>query len=374
MAFAFNPITGKLDLVGSGGGGNPFDQSLNTGDSVNFASVTTAIPEDNFSYITTSGVGGGNNNNGASWSFDSSGNGSVSGSFACSSITVSGQSPSYLGVANTFTARQSITAPANTSALTASYSVTGANTTPLLDLSGTWNTSGAAQGILLNITRTAASDASTLLALRVGGAQRFSVIDTANASPTISVGGSGTNWNLRTRQSAGAGCNLDTILGLGASLQFLATANSQGGGDVVLVRDGAANTFAQRNGTAAQTFRLYNTFTDASNYERGFMRWNSNVLEIGTEAGGTGANREFRIVTNGTTQVTIGTGTNFNSSVSFSQFITNLGAGVAYKSQATDPTTANISSGFWQIYRNTTTGALRIWVNNNGTMQSLVFA
>lgn len=56
----------------------------------------------------------------------------------------------------------------------------------------------------------------------------------------------------------------------------------------------AANILAQRKGTAAQTFRIYNTFTDASNYERGFFRWNTNVLEIGAEAAGTGTQRQLR--------------------------------------------------------------------------------
>lgn len=64
----------------------------------------------------------------------------------------------------------------------------------------------------------------------------------------------------------------------------------------MLVRD-AANTFAQRRTTNAQTFRIYNTFTDASNYERGFLRWASNVLEIGAEAAGTGTLRGFKIGT-----------------------------------------------------------------------------
>jgi hypothetical protein len=63
--------------------------------------------------------------------------------------------------------------------------------------------------------------------------------------------------------------------------------------DTFLRRD-AANTLALRNGTAAQTFNVYNTFTDASNYERGFTRWASNVFEIGTEAAGTGTVRELR--------------------------------------------------------------------------------
>lgn len=39
MGYQFNPITGNLDLVGSGGG-NPFDQNLNTTDGPTFASLT----------------------------------------------------------------------------------------------------------------------------------------------------------------------------------------------------------------------------------------------------------------------------------------------------------------------------------------------
>lgn len=64
--------------------------------------------------------------------------------------------------------------------------------------------------------------------------------------------------------------------------------------DLTVHRD-SANTLAQRNGTNPQTFRLYNTYTDGSNYERGFIRWNTNVLEIGAEAAGTGTLREYRI-------------------------------------------------------------------------------
>lgn len=56
-----------------------------------------------------------------------------------------------------------------------------------------------------------------------------------------------------------------------------------------------ANTLEQYNGTTAQAQYLYNTRTDASNYERGFMRWNSNVLEIGAEAAGTGVARDVKI-------------------------------------------------------------------------------
>ena len=64
--------------------------------------------------------------------------------------------------------------------------------------------------------------------------------------------------------------------------------------DVILRRD-AAGVLAQYNGTNPQTFRLYNTFTDASNHERGFMRWSSNALQIGTEAAGTGTTRNLEL-------------------------------------------------------------------------------
>ena len=59
---------------------------------------------------------------------------------------------------------------------------------------------------------------------------------------------------------------------------------------------GGTNLLEQRNSTNAQTFRLYNTFTDASNYERGYFRFSSNELIIGAEAAGTGTARATRIV------------------------------------------------------------------------------
>lgn len=65
-------------------------------------------------------------------------------------------------------------------------------------------------------------------------------------------------------------------------------------GDCKLWRD-AANVFAQRNSTTAQTFRVYNTYTDGSNYERGVVMWSSNLLLIGTEAAGTGTLRDLRL-------------------------------------------------------------------------------
>jgi len=89
---------------------------------------------------------------------------------------------------------------------------------------------------------------------------------------------------------AGAGIRLGlNELGFGSAFNVLS--------DTILVRDGAAGILAQRNGTNAQAFRVYNTYTDASNYERGVVDWktSTNVLRIATEASGTGSLRGVNI-------------------------------------------------------------------------------
>lgn len=81
-----------------------------------------------------------------------------------------------------------------------------------------------------------------------------------------------------------------TVYGSG-KIGFSAGANTTGfsaATDVSLFRD-AANTLAQRNGTAAQTKRLYGTFTDASNYRRLTQTMSTGgVAEIKPEGAGTG--------------------------------------------------------------------------------------
>lgn len=91
----------------------------------------------------------------------------------------------------------------------------------------------------------------------------------------------------------------DKSLGFGASVGATV--------DVLLLRDSAANTLALRNGTNAQVFGVYNTFTDASNYERGVMEWSGNVLTIGQQWAGTGGVRTTQLRSGATLQVNIGT-------------------------------------------------------------------
>ena len=88
----------------------------------------------------------------------------------------------------------------------------------------------------------------------------------------------------------------NVILANDYGLSWASTNDAYAGSiDLTIIRD-AANILAQRNSTNAQTFRVYNTRTDASNYERGFMRWASNVLEIGAEAAGTGTARAVKLM------------------------------------------------------------------------------
>jgi hypothetical protein len=69
------------------------------------------------------------------------------------------------------------------------------------------------------------------------------------------------------------------------------------------------NVIEQRNGTNAQTLRIYNTFTDASNYERGGIKWAGNILRFVADAGlGTGANREVFLGTEGLAATYVVTG------------------------------------------------------------------
>ena len=71
----------------------------------------------------------------------------------------------------------------------------------------------------------------------------------------------------------------------------------------------ASNTFAQRNGTNAQAFRVYNTYTDASNYERLGITWASNVCTISTQNAGTGTLRGLTLTSAQTNVDVTGTGT-----------------------------------------------------------------
>jgi hypothetical protein len=84
---------------------------------------------------------------------------------------------------------------------------------------------------------------------------------------------------VRFRYSGGA-------INIGGSFSIGTTGTN---GDCFLHRDAAA-VFAQRNGAVAQTYRLYGTYTDTSNYRRLVTTMSTaGVAEIKPEGLGTGA-------------------------------------------------------------------------------------
>ena len=183
----------------------------------------------------------------------------------------------------------------------------------IYDLSDQWAASGTTfTGIKLNVTDTASAAGSLLMDLQVGGVSKLAIDKTGRI--VVPVGGQASPFLANSTdqssrlfwESAYAfGLALGGAYSLSATLSGLKIPSNHSYGwssattpsaaaDVILARD-AANTLAQRNGVNAQAFNLYNTYTDASNYERGFMRFVSNVLEIGPEAAGTGTVRDFRL-------------------------------------------------------------------------------
>ena len=67
----------------------------------------------------------------------------------------------------------------------------------------------------------------------------------------------------------------------------------------MLVRDGAANTLAQRNGVNAQTFNIYNTFTNSTNYERISLQYAAGTAYLREQQAGTGVARNLFVGTQG---------------------------------------------------------------------------
>jgi hypothetical protein len=186
------------------------------------------------------------------------------------------------------------TLTANNGTLTASA--------PVLDLGQTWNNAAVTfTGLLANFTNTASAAASLLMDLQVGGTSQFRIgrtgIVTANR---YNFGQTDRGFTTNGAQIfLGDAAVFSWIVGGGGTgtfntgLNVLRAAIRFGGTDdnsgAFLKRDSAANILCQENGTNAQTFNIYNTFTSATNHERGFLRWSSsNVFQIGTEKGSGG--------------------------------------------------------------------------------------
>jgi len=231
------------------------------------------------------------------------------------------------------------------------------------DMSATWGTATQFTGIKYNVIGTDSSlSTSLLMDLQVGGASRFSVskaggVAAQNGSASAPAfrgtdADSGIFFDGNNTRFAVDGSIVAAATGGGIGMRFanaLAIGVTVVDTDVILARD-AANTLAQRNGTNAQTFRLYNTFTDVTNnFERGKIAWESNVLRIGTEKGAVaGSARALEFQTDGTTRLTIAANGVVTTSTSLS-----VGGEVSVGSS----NTLNWPSGTY-LFGKATTGAI----------------
>jgi hypothetical protein len=214
----------------------------------------------------------------------------------------------------------------------------------------TWNASGVTfTHLKTNVTNTASATASLLLDLQVGGTSQFSVrrdglttlngasgLTIVNGNLTVSAGvslvpagggpsappysfGGATSYGLYYSGIAGgvlmAAGGADHML-WGGNTVALSSGHYLGWGssgistpDLKLYRD-AANTFAQRNATTAQTWRIYGTWTDASNYERLSLSHTTGTGSvIAAETAGTGGdNLGITLTPAGTGSVTVSSG------------------------------------------------------------------
>lgn len=101
-----------------------------------------------------------------------------------------------LGTANVFTTLQTITqGTVNTGVLASTgYSLTGSNATSMIDLAGTWNTSGNPAALKLNIINTASGATARVFDLQVGSASKVS----ANVNGCVFLNG-GTSAEIGRR-------------------------------------------------------------------------------------------------------------------------------------------------------------------------------
>lgn len=178
------------------------------------------------------------------------------------------------------------TPPANSTVLSSTgYALTGSNASSMIDMAGTWNTTGTPTLIKANVTDTASNSASLLLDFQVGGSSRFSITKTGiiKTIPAPFIydmalfGASGADGVFTIKDNVSVG-GLDNV-------QLAAPRFSRG---ILFSPNG--NVVSIANGTNAQKLRIYGTYTDASNYRRLTATMSaSGVAEIKPVGAGTGA-------------------------------------------------------------------------------------
>lgn len=153
------------------------------------------------------------------------------------------------------------------------------------------STVASGSGITVTDTNTSA-DFNNLIECVRDSNSVFLVRDDGIVTASLGVNAS-TNAGLVTASGGNGGVRIRADY----SLHWVSTGfTNTGTPDTFLRRDAQANTLAMYNSTNAQEFRLYNTRTSSTNFERLSIGWVSNIVSIKPEAGGSGGTvRELHI-------------------------------------------------------------------------------
>ena len=108
--------------------------------------------------------------------------------------------------------------------------------------------------------------------------------------------------------------------------------------------------------------QLYNTDreSDPDNYEALEITWENNVAYINVYKGGSGQLREFHLKIDGNSMVKL-----------LPQLGSSYGLILHANYKAGDPTPTELPDGWFGLFKNTTTGEVKIWYNDGGTLKSV---
>jgi hypothetical protein len=443
MGYQFNPLTGNLDLVG-GGGGNPFDQSLNTTDSPRFSGLTIRDPNDatlgtlSANLITFNDGADGTGSFTASGMIASADNGHGSyykltalgvefGESADGSITNPAITKLVHGAIedtpNGSSSPTVLTFPPTSGTLATSdqsleqtsdvlfnsvyfnqyavYSPTSASGVPVSKGVTYYDSANNAfYGYVSNsstgLRKFTTGNASDLTSGTLDIARLPSGVVTTTGAQTLTnksissgqITGLATIATSGSASDLGSGTLADARLSSNVTLLTSAQTLTNKTLTTPLVSNGTTNAIltaytnnilSVSNSTTACGFSIFNTRTDASNYEAGIFDFttNANSLTIGTTKAGTGTARRVRI--NSAEQIDFYcTDTSRMLQVSTSAVTAFNSFGFQWFSSASDPTTSSTpfsnGSSYCAVYKNTTSGVVSLWVRDGSTMKKVALA
>jgi hypothetical protein len=279
--------------------------------------------------------------------------------------------------------------PLTISASSATFATGSIATSQPLALTQTWtNAATTYTGLQVNVTDTASAAASLLMDLRVGGSSKMEVSKSGNIrvkstsadggplghAMGFDIGGSVWGFSNGGANSFRFGTLNNAYLYVTSAKQwrFAGTTNigwspgtPDGAADLLLVRDGASGTLAQRNGNAAQESRIYGTYANSgADYRRLALKMSTaGVAQIVAEGAGTGAaDNRLEFVTGGATRMTVAADGNITASGTMSPAVVD----------ASNFVRANLqiileNGGAWRVNLNgTKLGATKTcaWTNN----------